>query len=296
MAQINSLLRIKFILEKTRNRYAKKRDLIKEWSHRNDIDEISNRTLERDIDYIRQVLGIDLDYHSGLGYMHNNEEHDHSDFLDHIELFHTINKYKDHKDEVFLDKESKMQKGAQWRPLLIQSIIKKEFIEFDYEKFDSTAISKSKRRVLPLKLTSHQNMWYLIALENEKIKTFGLDRITEMVSTTETFKGELRAEVQGEIDNYRNRIGVSMPLLPPYRPIKIELGVSDFYLNYIKTKPIHFSQEITTEKINELNKVVLHLTPNIDFVKTVVAGVGDIKVLGPEEVVELVKGYVEKIS
>lgn len=296
MAQINSLLRIKFILEKTRNRYATKSDLIEEWSSRKEIDEISNRTLERDIDYIRRELCIDLDYHRGLGYMHSIEDEELSEFLDQIELFNTINKYKNHKDEVFLDKESKMQRGSQWRPLLIQSIIKKEFVEFDYEKFDSPAISKSKRQVLPLKLTSHQNMWYLIALEKEKIKTFGLDRISEMASTTETFKGELSAEVQGEIDNYRNRIGVSMPLLPPYRPIKIELGVSDFYLNYIKTKPIHFSQEITSKKINDLNKVVLHLTPNIDFVKTVVAGVGDIKVLNPEEVVELVKGYVEKIS
>lgn len=294
MAFIQGMLRLKYIIYYTSNKFRTKKE-IQNYLMDRDI-EISNRTLERDFDEIRDTLNIEFVYKKGLGYKIECLDNDMSDLLDKIELVDLMKKYKVDKEDIIIDNTPKMNKGLENIPLLIDGIVKKMYVQFIYNKHNGEI---SERDVLPLRLIEYSNMWYLIALTkgSEDIRTFGLDRIFELKITKKLFREKLTKNIENQIANFEKMIGVSMPIVRPEKPVLIELGVSDFLLDYWKSKPLHATQIITSEKRNGFTIVKLFVIPNIDLIKIIISGLGEIHLFGPQSVKDYInEEYKKKIS
>lgn len=76
-------------------------------------------------------------------------------------------------------------------------------------------------------------------------------------------------------------MGVTRCIIPHEKKLLITLGVSDFLLDYWKTRPVHFTQNITGNKNGSLNEVEFLLVPNIDFVKLITSELGELAIIKP---------------
>jgi hypothetical protein len=84
-------------------------------------------------------------------------------------------------------------------------------------------------------------------------------------------------------------IGINRPIFKDLTPHKIELAISDKYLDYCKTKPLHHTQKITGIRIDGFTVVEYILIPNIDLFKLIISELGDIKLIGSEKVKKYMK-------
>jgi hypothetical protein len=93
-----------------------------------------------------------------------------------------------------------------------------------------------------------------------------------------------------QVDDFKYRLGVSYPTFGETKREVVQLAVSDFLLNYWRSKPIHTSQRITKEKIDGYTIVTFILIPNIDLIKLIVSGLGDVRLISPIAL----KKYIQK--
>ena len=114
----------------------------------------------------------------------------------------------------------------------------------------------------------------VLALEkkDEKVKTFGLDRITKLKITDSKFK-PVKYNVEKE---FQHAFGIET-----YAPVqKIVLEFSWQQGNYIKSFPLHESQQII-EKTNTKVIIELNIRTTNDIVMELLKYGSEVKVLAP---------------
>lgn len=287
MNKYPAISRLTYILNYIKGTYRTKKQIIS-YLEEKDIH-ISNKTLERDFNFLKD-WGYEIDYSSN-GYILDKQcEFENELFKRFNELFkikEIINIESEFLDYV-LDTSTEMQ-GIELMPELFLAFKQKIMIEFVYKKFDSA--DKTLRKVIPLWLKEDDGWWYLIGLEENKteIRTFGLDRIEGLKLLEEYNIDLITTAVTNQIDNYKYMIGVTRPTFGTTKREFIELGVSDFLLDYWKHKPIHATQHITNKKIGEFTIVELTLIPNITLIKLIVSELGHIKLISPNSLKEFIQ-------
>ncbi|MGV6862161.1 MAG: helix-turn-helix transcriptional regulator [Putridiphycobacter sp.] len=129
-------------------------------------------------------------------------------------------------------------KGTEFLAPILTAIKEKKLIAFDYTSF-ATEKTKS-RKVLPLLLKEYRNRWYVISfsLNKSKIITFGLERISNFVSTEEFYLEEINFNP----DLYfKHAIGITSF---EDKPQKIIFKLDKIGSKYIESQPIHASQKL----------------------------------------------------
>ncbi|MCF8274959.1 MAG: WYL domain-containing protein [Flavobacteriaceae bacterium] len=258
------------------------------------------KTVERDLKFLKNQ-GYEIEYIRGSGYILKHSEEFVSELLNRIKKVSKLKKTMDDKtglSEYILDNSVQME-GIDLIPEIFKGLEEKRYIEFVHTKHGSQTSKDYK--VIPLWLKEYDDYWYIIALPiGEKIvKSFGLDRIKHLKLMNLYDESLITEDITEQIDNYNYRLGVSYPTFRenPKREI-IKLAVSDFLLPYWKSKPVHQTQRITNEKIetkiqNKLKgytMVYFTLIPNLDLIKLIVSGVGDIKLIEPKHL----KAFIQK--
>jgi predicted DNA-binding transcriptional regulator YafY len=91
--------------------------------------------------------------------------------------------------------------------------------------------------------------WYLVArnIDNRKIRVFGVDRISNLVVTTKSFIYPTDFNLS---EYYKHSFGIIRP--DDKEPEEIILSFSPYQGKFIKTFPIHQSQQVLIDSPKEL--------------------------------------------
>jgi predicted DNA-binding transcriptional regulator YafY len=179
------------------------------------------------------------------------------DFLKNI-LDDTIAKayiIKGHNYEDVSDKTNEFK-------LVEESILSTSFIIFTY--------NDKSRVVKPYKLLNTKGIWYLIATQDEEIKTFSFKKITKLEKTSQTFKID-----QSIIDKINNDDNVWFSNSEIEVVLKIRKEVANYFLRrkiipyQIVLKELDDKGLLVSCKVSfdeEILKIVRYWIPNVEII------------------------------
>lgn len=239
---------------------------------------ISIRTLQRDIRDIYTQLNIEIvndkkgdrcykivDRNETIGYG--------ARMLESYQIIHAINASYDFQDVVFL--ENRQPKGLEHFHSLLHAIRNKRITEILHQKYSDT--NATTRIIHPLALKEALGRWYLIAIDTKdnKLKTFGLDRISDVFIQKTKFRERYDFNFR---EKYRDSFGVLTN-----DKIKIQRVVLRFSFEqgqYVKTYPLHNSQQVI-EDYKQHVLIELNMYVTYDLVKELLSFGSELQVIEP---------------
>lgn len=245
---------------------------------------VSKRTFQRDLDDIRSLFNIDIQYDfSGKVYSINNEEQQEVNdrILEAFDTFNALN-VSDRLSK-YIHFEKRRPQGTENLYGLLHSIKNGFQINFSYQKFwDDVA---EKRSFEPYALKEFKNRWYVIGkdLKDEKIKSFALDRLTDLHITKRAFKYPKDFDIE---EYYKHCFGIISP--NGSKPQEIILSFDPIQGKYIKSLPLHESQQVIVETKSEL-QIKLFLCVTFDFELELLSYGENVKVLKPKALANEIK-------
>ncbi len=238
----------------------------------------SKRTFQRDIREISNIFGIDIEYSkSAGGYFINQGEMENLNFqrmMETFDVFNSLRLAQDLSPHVHLEK--RRPQGTENLYGLLHAVKNRLKIKFSYQKFWEE--EKSERVTDPYVLKEFKNRWYILAKDNNdgRVKSFALDRMSSLEITNVTFI--LPANYSAE-ESYRYCFGIISPT--DEKPQEIILSFDPFQGKYIKTLPLHETQQVLIDNADEL-QVKLHLHVTHDLLMELLSFGNNVKVLKPK--------------
>jgi predicted DNA-binding transcriptional regulator YafY len=245
----------------------------------------SKRTLQRDLKEIRNLFGIDIEYSkSQKGYYISQSEAENMNFqrmMEAFDMFNSLNLAQDLKPFIHLEKRK--PQGTENLYGLLHSIKNRLQIKFTYQKFWEEEVSQ--RLVEPFALKEFKNRWYLLAkdIKDNNIKSFALDRLTNLEITTQHFQYPDNFSVE---ENYRYCFGIISP--NEEEPQDIILSFNPFQGKYIKTLPLHETQEVLVDNHQE-TRIKLKLCLTHDLLMELLSFGSNMKVVEPKSLADQIK-------
>ena len=305
MAKKEQMLRLKFIEEFLRRRKDRGASfeeineyLESKYQDRGlELDDLkfTKRTFLRDKEAIFEVFGVHIIYkRSTNSYVIDADEIDeyHEDVFDNLLLVEAYREVKGKKNVMFF--EQRKSRGLHWLNGLVHSITHQKIIALNYTKFWE-GVSHQKT-LEPYALKEFRNRWYLLANEKDGkdfiLKTFGLDRISDLEISNSTFKPQ-----KIDIEKYFiNSFGIIYS--EDEQPEEIVLSFDSEQGQYIKTLPMHHSQKVLIDNDKEY-RIQLTLFPTYDFEREVLSHGERVKIISPKgfrdhlqnEVKNMLKNY-----
>ncbi len=250
----------------------------------------SKRTLQRDLKEIRNVFGIDIEYSkSQKGYFISDSEAENMNFqrmMEAFDMFNSLNLAQDLKPFIHLEK--RRPQGTENLYGLLHAIKNKLKIKFTYQKFWKEELSQ--RLVEPYALKEFRNRWYVLAKDSKdnNIKSFALDRLTNLEITAQYYQYPDNYNVE---QNYRYCFGIISP--NGIDPQDIVLSFDPFQGKYIKTLPLHETQQILVDNEKE-TRIKLKLCLTHDLLMELLSYGNKLKVLEPKSLADQIKKAHEK--
>ncbi|MGZ2371750.1 helix-turn-helix transcriptional regulator [Ancylomarina sp. YFZ004] len=282
MSQQATIKRYLLLIEKVkRATYPSKQDLI---DLLNDQGlSCSERTFQRSLESIRNEFGVEIAYHPDRrGYYVDDElSVDYEPFLRFLDiaqsantLIETLRDGKESLQYIHFDSSSHMI-GVHYLQPLLRAVKANLKVKLTYSHFqkegDRTFIMH------PELLKEYMNRWYVMGHVDyaEEARVYALDRITKLEVLPDTFTRKLGSaeEVFGGI------IGVD------FSGEKIEKVVLSFTPeqgNYIRTLPLHTSQEVLIDNEDEF-RIALWVKPNFELKQRIQMYGDQVKVLEPAD-------------
>lgn len=250
----------------------------------------SQRTLQRDIKEISQLFNIDIKFdRKQKGYYilsENKQNYAAQRMLAFLEVFNTLNLSNEFTDIVYLENREP-QNTYHFSPI-IESIKHKKLLQFSYMKFNDN--THTVRIVAAYGLKEYKNRWYLLAVEkdSEVLKIFALDRMFQLQITAEpaVFLDHINVK-----QRFEHAYGITLPL--DDHPETVELFFSPMQREYVKSLPLHQSQQIISDdKEGLLVKINIYITP--DFVGELLSFGPHMKVIKPASLAKQIKEQYKK--
>lgn len=261
--------------------------------------EIGERTIQRDIEQIRFEFDIDIKYSRDKnGYFIDYETSlNIESFFRFLEIVSTaellresLNESKHTLKHISFDTGGGLKGIENLKPLL-RAIKEHRKISFDHFSFNTNKTRKYS--IKPYLLKEYQNRWYIVGLIGNlsEFRTFGIDRIDNLNVKPETFSPN---NTLNPIEMFEKTIGIVYSLNTPQNVV---LSFTPKQGKYIKTLPLHASQEILTDNDIEF-RISLTVIPNYELTQLILMHGDTIKVIEPEwlanEIKENLKRTLEK--
>jgi predicted DNA-binding transcriptional regulator YafY len=192
-----------------------------------------------------------------------------------LKVDHTDNRLKKFfRSIIQLETVPKME-GIKWIGPIFKAIRSNKMIALTYRKFDSP-VSKNYQ-LHPYMLKEYRNRWYLVSRNNEvnKVVTFALDRIQDV----KELESELVWQDFDPDEYYKYSMGITT--YDTEEILDVRLKVTRSQLNYLKTLPLHHSQEIVEESA-DFGIVKLKVRFSYELIKEVLGMGYEAEVLEPE--------------
>jgi predicted DNA-binding transcriptional regulator YafY len=257
-----------------------------------DIDttfEYAIRTFERDKKDITTLFGIDIHYNrkDKTYAIDESEIEDQSvtRMIDAFSIHHALQEGNKLSPSVFLEKRKSL--GTEHIYGIIHAIQNLYLLQFTHQKHWEDY--STQREVKPIAIKESQQRWYLVALDkkDDTVKTFGLDRISNLKITDTKFK-PIAYNVEKE---FQHAFGVET-----YAPAeKVVLEFSKQQGNYIKTFPLHESQRIIEETEDSVVLEIFIHTTN-DIMMELLKYGSNVKVLSPISLQNKIKNSISEMS
>jgi proteasome accessory factor B len=252
--------------------------------------EISIRTFQREIKEIASTHGIEISYNRSQGVyeiVYDGNEERNERLMENFEIIDALKISTHLSNHLILEKRKPL--GTNNMNYLIHSIKNRNEISFSYSKYWTEELVDTQRKVQPLALKEARYRWYLVAkdMKDNRIKTFGLDRISTLEITNLKF---IFPENYNPEEIFRNSFGIIND--DHKEPQKIVLSFSFEQGKYIKSLPLHHSQKELNSDESEY-RVELFLQPTYDFVMELLSIGAEVKVIEPES---LKKEMIEKLE
>ncbi|KAA6303692.1 MAG: hypothetical protein EZS26_000243 [Candidatus Ordinivivax streblomastigis] len=242
---------------------------------------ISRRTILRDIQSIQTDFGIDIQYNrQRQGYFIEDLalRSDVEQFLDSFDVFNALNMEAGVPDFVFAEKHR--PRGTQHLFSLIHAIKNALRIRFSYEKFQGETLSE--RYLEPYALKECRGRWYVVGRTKgqQDLKTYGLDRISNLDVTEERFKKDASVNLS---EKFRYSYGIYSSDEYPVEEVVLSFDAEDG--RYLKSLPLHPTQEIIQDSKEEF---VIRLQVKIteDFIMEILSRSWSLKVIQPASLQE----------
>ena len=250
----------------------------------------SKRTLQRDIKEIRNVFGIDIEYSKfQKGYFISQNENENMNFQRMMEAFDMFNSLNLAQDLTpFIHLEKRRPQGTENLYGLLHAIKNRLQIKFTYQKFWEEELSQ--RLVEPYALKEFKNRWYIMAKDSKdnNIKSFALDRLTNLEITNLNYQYPDNYSIE---QSYRYCFGIISP--NDEEPQDIILSFDPFQGKYIKTLPLHDTQQVLVDNDEEM-KIKLKLCLTHDLVMELLSFGDNLKVIEPKSLADQIKQAHEK--
>ena len=250
----------------------------------------SKRTLQRDINEIRNVFGIDIEYSkSQKGYFISQNENENMNFQRMMEAFDMFNSLNLAQNLTpFIHLEKRRPQGTENLYGLLHAIKNRLQIKFTYQKFWEEELSQ--RLVEPYALKEFKNRWYIMAKDSKdnNIKSFALDRLTNLEITNLNYQYPDNYSIE---QSYRYCFGIISPNVE--EPQDIILSFDPFQGKYIKTLPLHDTQQVLVDNDEEI-KIKLKLCLTHDLVMELLSFGDNMKVIEPKSLTDQIKQAHEK--
>ena len=250
----------------------------------------SKRTLQRDINEIRNVFGIDIEYSkSQKGYFISQNENENMNFQRMMEAFDMFNSLNLAQNLTpFIHLEKRRPQGTENLYGLLHAIKNRLQIKFTYQKFWEEELSQ--RLVEPYALKEFKNRWYIMAKDSKdnNIKSFALDRLTNLEITNLNYQYPDNYSIE---QSYRYCFGIISPNVE--EPQDIILSFDPFQGKYIKTLPLHDTQQVLVDNDEEI-KIKLKLCLTHDLVMELLSFGDNMKVIEPKSLADQIKQAHEK--
>ena len=298
MAKNEQMLRLLFIEEFLRRRkdrgatYPEIADYLETQFAEKGLElKFTERTFQRDKLAIADVFGIQISY-SRKKNAHFIEEEElelsQESVFDQLLLVEAYRETKGKADVMFF--EPRRARGLEHLNGLIHAITQKKVLSFTYQKFWEN--EKSSKVVMPYALKEFKNRWYLLAADYQAknpsffLKTYGLDRISDLNISNTSFKRE-NIDIEKA---YKNSFGIISTLGKETQEILLKFDREQ--ANYVKALPLHHSQTVIAE--NEAETIFrVSLVPTYDFQREILSYGKRVQVLAPESFIQELKAEVE---
>ncbi|ADQ81626.1 WYL domain-containing protein [Riemerella anatipestifer] len=318
MAKIEQIYRLLYIAELLKNKkqgisYEETKIFLEDKFREKGLDlKFSEKTFKRDRVLIAEFLGLETQYKKSFGTFtiskdefEQEKEYD----LENILLIEAYRKSK--KNSKFILFEKRKPNGLYHFSTFIKAIKGGRVVSLYYHKYTE---NKPKKRVLvPYAIKEYQNRWYLLAtdfsvnnktnlenflatrkkpkLEMPKIKSFAFDRISNVeIHHTRQLRYTHLIE-----DSFVHSFGVSSTI--DETPQEIILSFTPHQGKYIKSLPLHHSQEILVENDKELT-IKVKLFPTYDFTQEILSHGSNVIVTSPksyrDEIAKIINEMAEK--
>lgn len=284
MSKRESISRYNLIIKKLRKQPSTFSEISDYLAFESDLQEynfkISKRTFQRDIEDIRSVYNIDIqyDFSRKVYYIEFDEQPEVNErILEAFDTFNALNISDRLSNHIHFEKRH--PQGTENLYGLLHAIKNKVQISFSYQKFWEDEITH--RITEPYALKEFKNRWYVLAndLNDKKVKSFALDRLSELEITKKKFQLSNDFNVN---DHYRYCFGIISP--NGHKPEDVILSFDSFQGKYIKTLPIHESQQILIDNETELRiKLTLFITR--DFLMELLSFGENLRVIKPDSLI-----------
>lgn len=292
MSKRESISRYNLIIKKLRKQPATFNEISDYLSLESELQEynfnVSKRTFQRDLDDIRSLYNIDIvyDYSKKYYFIDFDEQPEVNERI--LEAFDTFNALNiSDRLSNFIHFEKRHPQGTENLYGLLHAIKNKVQITFSYQKFWEDEISH--RIAEPYALKEFKSRWYVLAkdLKDRNVKSFALDRLSDLEITKKKFQLPNDFNVN---EHFRYCFGIISP--NNNKPQEIILSFDPYQGQYIKTLPLHDSQVILKDNDEEL-LIKLTLFATRDFIMEIMSFGEDVKVVGPEGLVNEIKKGLE---
>ncbi len=173
-------------------------------------------------------------------------------------------------------------RGNEYLGKLLNAIRNRKEVRFDYFNYKRNDLTV--RSVQPYLLKEYRFRWYLVARENEAYKVFGLERMSHLELTGETF---LRDRSFDHNVYFENSIGITAK--PDEKPEKIVLKVHPVLLKYLESQPLHHSQKL--DKNHAL--ATFEVIPTYEFEQWILSMGEEVEVIKPKSLANKIKQRLE---
>ena len=288
MSHLESNIRLRLIVDritKSPCSFDEIRDYLEGQSRLKDMKlAVSKRTFRRDLDDVLSYFNIEIEYNKKENRYYIEKETSIDSIGNRlIEAMNTVHVLSLNGTGAIMD----FQKGSIGQPFnlwdLTEAIRKRQVVQFDYSKFWSMDVV-GYYQIEPYKLKEFEHRWYLIGKDREAtlVKTFGVDRIFSLKITNQTFTVDLL----NVADRYKDCYGIIDD--PAQAPVKIELSFNILQAAYVKSLPLHATQQVIYENAGEVG-ITLYIKITHDFIMKLLSFGNNVQVMQPKKLINIIK-------
>lgn len=176
-------------------------------------------------------------------------------------------------------------KGKEWINPLYEFISQKRAIKLVYQSF--VTAQPHEWMFFPYLLKEYRNRWFVFGAkaDNMMIYNLALDRIVWIEAVDIPYREKPEFDSEHFFDNI---IGVSKSLKSA--PRKIKFWANAEQSNYIKTKPLHPSQKLVSENLEDGSCVFrIVVVPNFEMYSTFMSYGAGVRILSPAFAVDYLR-------